>query len=295
VLAVRTPMSPERIPIGTAVHLACLLEVAAPKPGNVSPGREFPHLGWLDFAVAGTAIAPILAEAPARRLGTTILDAVRASRAWTRSNANLGIVLLLAPLAKAYHADDPRGEVASILASLERRDSEDVYEAIRLANPKGLGTASEHDVRGRAPDDLIAAMRCAEDRDLIARQYARGFVDVFDGADPLFRSILDRRLPIDASVVLFQLEWMRRHPDSDISRSCGRSVADEASRRAGRVVDSGWPRGADADARLKEFDDWLRADDHRRNPGTTADFVAAALFVALRAGIIAFPLERADR
>ncbi|MFN5467079.1 MAG: hypothetical protein ACK5AM_03065 [Pirellulaceae bacterium] len=29
------------------------------------------------------------------------------------------------------------------------------------------------------------------------------------------------------------------------------------------------------------FDQWLRADGNRRNPGTTADLIAAALMVAL--------------
>ena len=40
---------------------------------------------------------------------------------------------------------------------------------------------------------------------------------------------------------------------------------------------------------IDEFDTWLRADGHRRNPGTTADLVAASLFVALREGIITMP------
>jgi triphosphoribosyl-dephospho-CoA synthase len=39
-----------------------------------------------------------------------------------------------------------------------------------------------------------------------------------------------------------------------------------------------------------EFDAWLRADGHARNPGATADLVAAALYVALREGTIELPL-----
>ena len=41
---------------------------------------------------------------------------------------------------------------------------------------------------------------------------------------------------------------------------------------------------------LANFDFWLRSDGHRRNPGTTADLVAAGLFVLLREGIMNGPL-----
>ena len=37
---------------------------------------------------------------------------------------------------------------------------------------------------------------------------------------------------------------------------------------------------------LADFDFWLRSDGHRRNPGTTADLIAAALFAGLRDGWI---------
>ena len=40
---------------------------------------------------------------------------------------------------------------------------------------------------------------------------------------------------------------------------------------------------------FREFDAWLRADGHRRNPGTTADLIAASLFAAFRDGILPMP------
>ena len=42
---------------------------------------------------------------------------------------------------------------------------------------------------------------------------------------------------------------------------------------------------------IADFDAWLRADGHRRNPGTTADLVTASLFAALRDGMIAVPFR----
>src|SRR5687768_3635505 len=87
--------------IAPAAQLACLLEVSAPKPGNVSPGRHFADTRYEDFLASAAAIGAPLAGAGTRPLGTTIRLAIEATARWTRSNTNLGIVLLLAPLARA--------------------------------------------------------------------------------------------------------------------------------------------------------------------------------------------------
>jgi triphosphoribosyl-dephospho-CoA synthase len=53
---------------------------------------------------------------------------------------------------------------------------------------------------------------------------------------------------------------------------------------AARVLDAGLPGDQGHEQALADFDFWLRSDGHRRNPGTTADLIAAALFVLLREG-----------
>ena len=42
---------------------------------------------------------------------------------------------------------------------------------------------------------------------------------------------------------------------------------------------------------IAEFDFWLRADGHRRNPGTSADVIASALFVLLRERRLDWPVR----
>jgi len=54
---------------------------------------------------------------------------------------------------------------------------------------------------------------------------------------------------------------------------------------------AGRPGDAAYHEAVSDLDFWLRSDDHRRNPGTTADLVAAGLFVALREAIIKFPVR----
>lgn len=84
-------------------------------------------------------------------LGQTVLAAVRAARSVTRSNANLGIVLAIAPLAAvpdapaaqatAAPATAAPAAAAAVLARLTPADAADVWQAIRLSQPGGLGRA----------------------------------------------------------------------------------------------------------------------------------------------------------
>src|SRR5688572_28330228 len=85
--------------IGLCAQLACILDVAAFKPGNVNLVFGFRDMTAFDLLASAAAIAPVLEQAPLRRVGDTILDCIRATRKVTATNTNLGIVLLLAPLA----------------------------------------------------------------------------------------------------------------------------------------------------------------------------------------------------
>jgi triphosphoribosyl-dephospho-CoA synthase len=267
---------------GDLVKHVCLIEANAPKPGCVHPGQGFADLEFEDFVRAAEAIAPVFDEAPERPLGETVLQAIRATRRVAASNVNLGIVLLLAPLAKARPDKRFRDSVREVLLSLTTEDSRDVYAAIRLASPGGLGEVGEYDVRGEPPGDLLKAMALAADRDLVARQYANGFQDVFEAADWVLKESSRKWWELmDTSdlAVRLHLNLLARHPDSLIARKCGLEVAQEASRRARAVLDAGWPASERSKELERELDAWLRADGNRRNPGTTADLVTATLYV----------------
>src|SRR5687768_4449559 len=79
---------------GLCAHLACLWEATARKAGNVHPGCGFADVCWMDFALSAAAVAPVFAAAPGRRIGSVVLDAIRATRDVVATNTNLGIVLL---------------------------------------------------------------------------------------------------------------------------------------------------------------------------------------------------------
>jgi triphosphoribosyl-dephospho-CoA synthase len=179
--------------------------------------------------------------------------------------------------------------VARVLASLSADDSALVYEAIRLAEPGGLGQVDDADVRGPAPADLLAAMRTAAERDVVARQYATGFADVFGLVVPeIIRNLAEGRRLGD-SVIRTHLKVISTVPDTLIARKCGAAVAAEAALYAGQVLSAREGEDGDYLEALADFDFWLRSDGRRRNPGATADLIAAALFVLLLEGSIPLP------
>lgn len=270
--------------VAAAAQLACLLEASAPKPGNVSPGRPFRDATYDDFLAAASAIGPALARAADQPLGDTILAAVRATREWTRANVNLGIVLLLAPLARAALRDTPgslHARTARVLAETTVHDATCAYEAIRLAAPGGLGHAATQDVSAPPSVSLREAMALAADRDAIAREYASGFATTFDVGAPALRRARYDGLSWNDAVVETALALLAHASDSLIARKLGGAAAVDVSRQAAQVLAEGGPRTARGRAVLERFDAGLRDPANARNPGTTADLCAAAIFVTL--------------
>jgi triphosphoribosyl-dephospho-CoA synthase len=275
---------------GWAAAAAGIVEASAPKPGNVHPGASFPDLQYGELVAAAVAMAAVIDTAPSRPLGRTIAEAVAASRGVTRSNANLGIVLLIAPLAAA---DDggPLGAtgVAHVLARLTPDDAADVWAAIGQAKAGGLGTASTWDLRGPPPTDLVAAMHEARGRDQIARLWAEGYEPLFRGPVRDLADELAATTTVADAIVRTFLRQLAREPDSLIARRHGAATAADVSARAAAVLAA----GSDWHAAAAALDRHLRPrgsgalgerqpDGTKINPGTTADLVAAAVYILLR-------------
>jgi triphosphoribosyl-dephospho-CoA synthase len=272
--------------IAFAAQFACLLEAAAPKPGNVSPGRPFHDMRFEDFVASALAIGPVVARADQVPLGQAVRLAVEATRRRTSANTNLGIILLFVPLARAALRQAPplRSGLRAELAGTTVSDAESVYEAIRLARPGGLGTAPEADLASRPTVTLLEAMALAAGRDQVAAEYATGFATTFDITLPALRQARGAGLDwTDAAVETF-LVLLARLPDTLIARKLGPAAAEEVRREAGRVLEAGSVRRAEGRAAIAEFDARLRDPQNSRNPGTTADLLAAGLFALLLDG-----------
>jgi triphosphoribosyl-dephospho-CoA synthase len=273
--------------IAALAQLACLLEVSAPKPGNVSPGRHFANVTYEDFLTSAVAIGPAFTRVADQSLGATIRQAIEKTACWTKTNTNLGIVLLLAPLAKAATraaGGELRGALHRVLDETTVEDARDVYAAIRHASPGGLGRSDTQDVANEPDVTLLDAMRLAADRDGIAREYATDFAITFEqGVPTLARAQADGLSWSDAIVETY-LSLLARSIDTHIVRRTGVAAAERVSAQARAVLEAGGIRSAAGRQAVEEMDRAMRDARNSNNPGTTADLTAAAIFVTLIAG-----------
>jgi triphosphoribosyl-dephospho-CoA synthase len=265
------------------VALACVLEVSASKPGNITPAHDFFDTTYADMVRSALALGPAFARPRVlrRSVGELIADGLEATARVAGANTNLGIVLLFAPLARAAVTREAnealRPALARILAGLDVEDAAAAFAAIVRAGPGGLGDAPEHDVRAPARVTLREAMAAAAHRDSIASEYATGYAIVFDTGLPLLvQALASGERTLDA-IVSLHVGLLAAYPDTLIARKAGGAAAQAVSAAARAVRD-----GALA---LADFDASLRADGNRLNPGATADLVAATLLAALLSGV----------
>jgi triphosphoribosyl-dephospho-CoA synthase len=271
-----------------AVRWACILEATAPKAGNVFPGSEFDDLTYIDFVTAAD-IAASSFDQPAPSFSHAVLRASKRIAETVGTNVNLGILLLLGPLVESDSQNDSprrrRGEwqsrVITTLASLTADDASRLYAAINAASPGGMGHADDMDLAGPPPDDFLAAMRAAQSWDRIARNYADGFSDLFEAVVPMLARSIEHENDLLSGIAVAHLGLLAAEPDTLIARKFGQEVALNVQQRANFDP---------SDAKKREvFDRYLRtgvADlrgkTSRLNPGTTADLIAAGLYILLR-------------
>ncbi|MCH2201555.1 MAG: triphosphoribosyl-dephospho-CoA synthase [Fuerstiella sp.] len=263
------------------IYQACLVEALSEKPGNVSPLHGFKDSSVGHFVRSAQVSAPILASSSPNNVGRTIYDAAVATRNSVGHNTNLGILLLLAPMAAVPVSVSVADGIDGILAGLTVKDADWAYRAIRLAEPGGLGQTAAQDVYETPTETLLQCMGRAAAWDLIALQYRNGFHEVLCvGLELLIDSL--NSTDDQHRIGWLALKLIAEYGDSLIARKVGRSVADDVQQRAAAVIDAGWPDSSVAIEMYDEFDTYLRSNGNRLNPGTTADMIAAIIFAGLR-------------
>ncbi len=295
--------------------IAALLEVSGyPKPGNVHRTSDFQDTRYEHFLISSVVLVPVLQAIASRgkcaqqkqislnelKLGEAVLTAVKDTQQWQQGgNTNLGIILLFIPLACAAGMllDHPRPSIPlfrenlnSIIKNSTSDDTIKLYEAIRIANPGGLGSVEKFDLNTTTPSllkqenvNLYDIFKLSAERDSIAQEWVSKFHITFDIGLPYFKEIFANTRDINISTVHTYLKILASIPDTLISRKYGPDMAEHVRHQANQVLQAGGLLTEQSKHILWNFDSELR-QQARINPGATADICGAVIMVALIEG-----------
>jgi len=279
---------------------------SSPKPGNVDRCHDFSDIRFHHFLTSAVSAYPVFRKAASSEgsPGSLILEGVAAWGDWNlRSNTHFGSLVLLIPLvlAAGRMAGHEQGqktkqdesqengpddgvdngleeELARVLRSTTVQDAIDFYRAFDLA---GARVVQVDDFSLKDPDwerkliegnqSLLELMRLSLGHDIVAREWATDFERSFQLAGRLREMVSIYGL--NDGVVRTFLEALAEVPDSLISAKFGKERAVEVSRMAiDALLDSTLNKAREMDCELNNRD---------MNPGSTADLIAASLFISL--------------
>jgi len=278
-------LMPERV--AQCAVLAMLFELSSsPKPGNVDRCHDFSDIGFHHFLTSAVSAYPIFFKAARGRCspGSLILEGVEAWLEWNlKSNTHFGSLVLMTPIAiAAGRAGELRSNLEDVLEESTVDDAIDFYRAFALAGARvtdvdsfSLKDQNWKEALKKSGKSLLDLMRLSAGHDLVAREWSSNYSRTFRIAERL--AAQTGQWGYNDGVVRTFLEVLEEVPDSLISAKFGQKTALEVSRLAGEAL---------LDPTLgkaKKLDDDLLARDI--NPGSTADLIAASLFVSLLNGL----------
>ena len=304
--------------VASCLQLAILLEINAPKPGNVNRRSNFQNTKYEHFLASAVAIAPSFKTATTRgilvaegrlryasvSIGKIIKDAVEKSNSWQHGgNTLLGTILLLSPIAVGagktlrendgiLHLAKLRTNMESVTTSTTPEDAVAVYEAIDIAKPGGLNKVPNFDATEPSSKQKILKTRTtlfdlfviSANYDSIASEWVNNYPLVFDYGVPFLREEVKRRDNINEAIVHTFLKLMSENPDTLIARKAGLTKAREISQRARQALDQGGLSTRNGKEALTKLDRNLRDPKNNLNPGTTADLTTATLALLILSG-----------
>jgi len=295
--------------VATSAVLACLLEASAPKPGNVTPYRDFPGTSYGQFLASSTSFYQPALEAAQRGamayegeiniseigIGEGIRKAVERAMGWQKGgNTNLGIAMLLVPLCagrglsgEEIEFSGLREKTWQVVRESTYNDTLELYEAIRLAKPGGMGEAKSYDLYDekaleRIEEERLNFYRIMEitEGDNIALEITSKYTITFEIGHPSIAGAFEEGKDINSAVTRAFFEIMARYPDSLIARKTSGEEAKRISSWAREILESDLHK-----SEVRKLDSYLRKEGNLYNPGATADLVASSLFVAIMGGL----------
>ena len=304
--------------VSKCLQLAILLEVGAyPKPGNVHRTANFQETIYEHFLASSVVLTPHFrnaakqgVEAAQKKItlsqvsvGKIIKDAVVDVNAWQHGgNTLLGSIILLAPMAAAagltlgedtsFSTEKFRKNLNSVVRFTTAEDAVNVYDAIAVAQPGGIGKSPQLDVTDARSKQkileegisLFEIFKISSSWDSISAEWVSNYHVTFDLGYPFFMQQLKDRNNVNMATVHTYLKILSEIPDTLIIRKAGSNAAKRVSTQANVALEDRGLTTRKGERSIAQLDRKLRDPAHKLNPGTTADITSAVLAIAILNG-----------
>ena len=305
--------------ITRCLTLASLLELAGwPKPGNIHRTKDFEITKFEHFLAGIAAIQPNFRELCTRiyqfsykedtdfqfvELGCFFYKAAKSMLDWQNGgNVLLGHILILAPLAAAAticlkaqnnNIVDFQRYLKKIIDASSVEDTVNLFRAIKLCNPGGLGKIEKYDINDeKSLNEIIAdkvtlkeIFNYSKDYDLISFEYSTIFNIILNEGLPYFLNTFILHKDINIATVNTFLYLLSLHPDTLIIRKSGKNFALKVLNSASEILEYGGISSKKGLNLTRKLDDELHKHMGKLNPGTTADLISGIIFCALIFGL----------
>jgi triphosphoribosyl-dephospho-CoA synthase len=222
-------------------------------------------------------------------------------------NTIFGTVLLYVPLVIAagatieaygeFSPDEMSRWIRQILSSTTSEDTVGLYKAFHLIHPGGQlnkEDASWTEVHDRFDIDnprvfdnirednmtLQNLFKKSAEVDPICREWSEDYQDIITRVFPYLDDVAGSLEDLEEGIVRTFIWQLSRYHDGLILKKAGLKRAEEVRSLAENIVGNGM-NGKETDDLMAHLDEELRREGNLLNPGTTADFVSAAIFCKL--------------
>ena len=275
-----------RIILKKQIKFVCDTEIKSLKPGNVHKYSEGHGMNLKDFLKSSLIISKCLTKNNLD-LGKKILISVNEIQNKIKKNTNLGIILMLSPIATIVQEEgviskeELLKKIKSLIKKQNIKNSIPIFKAISLTSPGGLGFSKKYDVNEPPNTNLYKAMEFAKKKDLIARQYCNGFEDIYKIGIPAYKKFYNKWGKVDWALTGVYLTFLKKFNDSHIVRNKGNKIATSIKKEAKKYYF--FLKNNKSLTKIKKkllvFDKKLKSNGI--NPGTTADLTVATLLLEI--------------
>ncbi|RAP49912.1 MAG: hypothetical protein BZ136_02500 [Methanosphaera sp. rholeuAM74] len=293
--------------VGKLGEIATLFEVSGyPKPGNVHRTQNFDDMYYEDFLISSVCIGEHIENVVYKaqkyspyflnkiNMGKDILGCVESANKLTNTNTNLGTSMLIIPIAATYATltqEDSLNKIANTMDLLLRNTGEDdaiaLIKAIILSKAGGMeGKTTQYDANNKNTiNDIIEnkvnmykLLEISSKYDKISYELTNQLPVITTIGTPTFLKTINEYSINDTTLQTY-LTILSKTPDTLITRKYGEEIAQTISDKATTILEDTEVASKKRLDSLNEFDKYLRSKKY--NPGTTADFTAASIFMGL--------------